>query len=360
MKRTKTTNIALFAVSFCLIFSSGIVLAYPNLMTLVDVRRSIAFVESEGKIIETFDDTVLDEQTIERYRNENESLYRMFRFGFRATESFLNGDYRGYAEQISYFELENDFSKLDGVATAENKMAGLLTVELAGALVKIYTNVIAADFAQVNLEQFERVLKVPDHKGLTAENRAVAQAAFYYASGNLDDLFAVTQNEVTGSFNKAFCFYLISKLEGTVESSISALKLLDKYARQPSEKDPGQQDFLLGLANLYLVDVYSNLVVATRSAKAKQDGQMNQAQSDLVAKYAEEGFKAAALARSNINVLDYASFYGLAFTYTGQLLQAVYSRSDQKGEPGRGRDYRPTGKKDEEIKRAFEVGEMFR
>ena len=344
MKRNKTINIALFAVSLYLILSPGIVLAFPNLMTLVDARRSIAFIESEGEIVETFDDRVLDEQTIEKYRNENEKLYRMIGFGLGATESFLKGDYRGYVELISSFELENDFSELDG--------AGHLTIELAIALVKLYTNVIAADFAQVNLEQFERVLKVRDHKNLTVENKAVAQAVFYYASGNLDDLSAITHTEVTGSFNKAFCFYLISKLEGTVESSISALKLLDEYARQPRKKDPGQQDFILGLANLDLVDVYSNLVAATRSAEAKQDGQMIQAQSGLVTKYAEEGFKAAALARLNINVLDYASFYGLAFVHTGQLLQAVYSHGDHKGSP--------TGNKEEEIKRAFEVGEMFR
>lgn len=309
MESRSKRSVKLIVLALYIATSTEIAIAFPVLQSLVSTRSSIDIVANNIRESETVD---ADDKS---YQLAREISWIPQLAYYKSVEAFLEGDYTKYTEYISKYEIRTDSS--NSYINSE-------------ALLKLYTNVVASDFAEVNLRKFAQALEIDELKNLTAEDYKAAEAAYYYASGNHDGLRElVDKDSISESFNRAFSVYLLTKMEGDIGSVQHAINSLAKFAE--SEAGVNEPNFLSGLANLFIADLYPSILRETPSGEKL--GQL------------EVALAFARNAEINLSVYDYGSFYGLAHLYRGNIMKAVYDRPSYK---------------DKEIERIFEISEMFR
>jgi len=295
---------------FCLADSVETAIAFPELRSIAATRSSIDVVANNIRESETVDADDADDQLARELTWTPQLAY------LKSVEAFLEGDYSKYTGSISRYEIltGSDILKID-----------------AESLLTLYTNVVTSDFAEVNLEIFAQALAAEEeHENLTAEDHMAAEAAYYYASGDHDGLRElVGRDSTSGSFNHAYSTYLLTKMQGDRGSLQDAIKSLVNFA----ENDTGVSgpNFQIGLANLLISDLYASYLRDFPHSEQLE-------QLEVALAYSRS-------AEINLSVYDYASFYGLAHLYRGNIMRAVYKVSSHK---------------DKEIERIFEVSEMFR
>lgn len=219
-------------------------------------------------------------------------------------------------------EFENliDLSNLSSDSSAVDK-------EFAQSILRMYTTVVASEFADVNLVLYEQALRLDDPIFISEEDRKIARAAYLYASSQKGALRSLSQSKFQDQFNEAFVLYLVAKLESHVDSYLTAMKLMRELVEDDATIGKGIQ---YGMVNLYLTDLSRRLYESSNSDE-----------------YREDAIRFVANAHQAFGVKEFAPFFGLAYIYEAELLRAIHGDNQSLF-------YKY------EIDRAYEVGRMFR
>ena len=303
--------------------------AYPQLPGLTETQKSVSLIRSDTLLIRAGlqeDGAPIPANLLGYYQrylaNHLEPEYAYW----QTVESFLLGDQTSYKLHLTTFEAWL-------VSTYESEGVIHLDSYSAYRVLNLYINILAAEFDTVNMKILQAALHSRGAQHLSIDNLNICEIIYAHTATDASNIDALSKLTFREPFDQAVAHYYLAKLNRNLESAVIAADALSEFIKteEVSSREPTRNTrsskFDKGLASLFLLDVYELIFDETKDYEI-----------------AELALITSHLARSNIDAVQYAPFYGLAYANTADLMETIYEHDRHALE----------------IERVREIGEMFR